>query len=132
MPGACGNSSWVRKVSRTFCCPSSSPNMACRIPQVQEQAPDAILVAKDGYAVASTVEGNEFVVANTVAKTSLGSHGFLSTAPKMNALCVLSGNGIPHGEKLTDVENIDIAPTMAELFGLKDFPADGKPLVPIK
>ena len=69
-------------------------------PREYTQAPDAILVAKDGYAVSSTVAGENFVVANTEAKTSLGSHGFIASLPKMNALLVLSGAGIRAGESL--------------------------------
>lgn len=101
------------------------------LPREYRSAPDAVLVAKDGYAVSSTAVGDEFVVPNTVARTSLGSHGFLSTYPKMNALCVLSGRDIPHGKKLAGVQNIAIAPTIAHLLGLKSFAADGKPLLPL-
>lgn len=97
-------------------------------PREYSQAPDAILVAKDGYAVSNSVDGDAFVAPNTEARTSLGSHGFLSKFPKMNAMCVLSGRGIRQGEKLQDVENIDVAPTIATLLGLKEFSADGKPL----
>ena len=100
------------------------------LPQPREyaQAPDAVLVAKDGYAVSASVEGDTFVASNTEAKTSLGSHGFLSGSKKMNALCVLSGNGIRKGGQLEQVENIDVAPTVAKLLGLEGFSADGQPL----
>ncbi len=97
-------------------------------PREYAPAPDAVLVAKDGYSVSASVEGDTFVATNTEARTSLGSHGFISTLEKMNALCVLSGCGIRAGVELEGVENIDIAPTIAQLLGLKDFPADGKVL----
>ncbi|HEV7282056.1 MAG TPA: ectonucleotide pyrophosphatase/phosphodiesterase [Pirellulaceae bacterium] len=97
-------------------------------PREYAQAPDAILVAKDGYAVSGTVEGEAFVAGNVEAKTSLGSHGFVSDLAKMNALCVLSGAGIKEGARLTDVENIDVAATIAKLLHLPDFACDGKPL----
>jgi predicted AlkP superfamily pyrophosphatase or phosphodiesterase len=97
-------------------------------PREYSQAPDAVLVAKDGYAVSASVEGDTFVTTNTEAKTALGSHGFVSESKKMNALCVLSGRGIRQGVKLEHVENIDIAPTIAKLLGLDKFSADGKPL----
>jgi hypothetical protein len=44
---------------------------------------------------------------------------------------VLSGRGIPHGKKVAGVENIAIAPTIAQLLGLQDFAADGKSLLPV-
>ncbi|WP_425613956.1 alkaline phosphatase family protein [Anatilimnocola sp. NA78] len=97
-------------------------------PREYNQAPDAVLVAKDGYAVSGSAEGETFVTTNIEAKTSLGSHGFISTMPKMNAICVLSGNSIQPGIKLPDVENIDLAPTIAQLLGIQNFPADGKVL----
>ncbi|HTN74061.1 MAG TPA: alkaline phosphatase family protein [Pirellulaceae bacterium] len=97
-------------------------------PREYSQAPDAVLVAKDGYAVSNSVEGETFVVTNVEGKTSLGSHGFLSTLPKMNAVCVLSGHGIRGGAKLTKVENIDVTPTIAHLLGIERFAADGKVL----
>ena len=98
-------------------------------PRDYRQSPDAILVAADGYSVAGTVEGETLVTTSTEAKTSLGSHGFISTLPKMKALCVLSGAGIRSGSHLPTVENIDITPTIAELLNLEYPHSDGKPLV---
>ena len=97
-------------------------------PREYSQAPDAVLVAKDGYSVANTIEGETLIASHTEAKTSLGSHGFIASLDKMNALCVLSGLGIRPGHKLPQAKNIDIAPTIAQLLGLKDFAADGKVL----
>jgi predicted AlkP superfamily pyrophosphatase or phosphodiesterase len=97
-------------------------------PREYAPAPDAVMVAKEGYAVSGSVEGDSFVTSHTEAKTSLGSHGFISTMKKMNAVCVLSGKGIRKGAALEDVENIDIAPTIARLLELDSFEADGKVL----
>ncbi len=97
-------------------------------PREYHQSPDAILVAADGYAVASAVDGDTLVASNTEAGTAIGSHGFLASLPKMKATCVLSGAGIRPGTHLSMVENIDIAPTIAQLLGI-DYPdADGQPL----
>jgi len=98
-------------------------------PRDYEQSPDAILVARDSYAVSGSVDGDTLVALNTEAKTSIGSHGFLSTLPKMKALCVLSGAGIKSGATLTTIENTTIAPTAAAMLGLKLPNADGQPLV---
>ena len=97
-------------------------------PREYPQSPDAVLVAKDGYGVSAAVEGDDLVASNTEAKTALGSHGFVSSNSKMNALCVLSGQDIRQGAKLQGVENIDIAPTIARLLKIEGFEADGKPL----
>jgi hypothetical protein len=46
----------------------------------------------------------------------------------MKALCVLSGAGIRPGAHLPTVENIDIAPTIAELLDIQYPGSDGQPL----
>lgn len=97
-------------------------------PREYNQAPDAILVAKDGYVVSASVEGNSLVTSSTEAKSAVGSHGFVSTFSKMNALCVLSGSNIQAGKQLKDVENIDIAPTIANLLGIDNLESDGTPI----
>ncbi|QDS95730.1 Type I phosphodiesterase / nucleotide pyrophosphatase [Roseimaritima multifibrata] len=97
-------------------------------PREYSQSPDAILVAADGHSVSGSVTGDTLVASNTEARTAIGSHGFLSTMPKMKAMCILSGAGIPPGTHLSTIENIDIAPTVAQILGL-DYPsADGKAL----
>jgi predicted AlkP superfamily pyrophosphatase or phosphodiesterase len=82
----------------------------------------------DGYGVSGTVDGDDFVTTNVEARVALGTHGFLSHSPKMNAVCVLWGRGIQPGAKVEQAENIDVAPTIARLLGLAKFTADGRPL----
>jgi predicted AlkP superfamily pyrophosphatase or phosphodiesterase len=95
-------------------------------PREYSQAPDLVLVAKDGYGVAGSAEGETFVALGTEAKVSAGSHGFVSTERKMNAVCVLSGCGIRPGVRLKNVENIDLAPTIARSLDLSGLSADGR------
>ena len=95
-------------------------------PREYSQAPDLVLVAKDGYGVAGMAEGEDFVKSGVEARVSAGSHGFVSTMKKMNAVCVISGRGIRSGVHLPEIENIDIAPTAAHLLGLSGFTADGR------
>jgi len=97
-------------------------------PREYDQAPDAILVAKDGYAVSGAVTGETLIATYEEAQTSLGSHGFLAKLKKMNAMCILSGAGIRSGIKLQGVDNTAIAPTIAKLLGLKYPNTDGRPL----
>lgn len=75
---------------------------------------DLVLVAKESYTVNGAATGDEFVSVN---QSTTGSHGFLSTEPKMNALFVAAGAGIKPGVKLTTVDNVDLAPTAAKLLG---------------
>ena len=98
-------------------------------PREYKQTPDAILVAKDGYAVSGAVAGETLVATFEEARTSYGSHGFLAKLPKMKAMCILSGAGVRSGIKLPEVNNTVIAPTIAKLLGLKYPNAEGKPLL---
>ena len=97
-------------------------------PREYAQSPDLVLVAKDGYGVSGLAEGDAFVTTQVLGRVSFGSHGFLSTIPKMNAVCVISGRGVRPGTSVEQAENIDIAPTVARLLGLTEFPADGHAL----
>lgn len=100
-------------------------------PREYRPAPDLVLVAKEGYGVSGSVEGDDFVTTHTEARTSLGSHGFLARNPKMNGICVVAGRGIRPGVVVQKAENIDVAPTAARLLGLADFEADGRVLTEI-
>lgn len=95
-------------------------------PREYGQAPDLVVVAKDGFGVSGSAEGETLVAAGTEARVAAGSHGFVSTEPKMNAVCVLAGNAIRPGVRLSGVENIDVAPTIAAILGLRDLDADGR------
>ena len=97
-------------------------------PREYSQAPDLVLVAQDGYGVSGSADGETFVVSNAEGRVSAGSHGFLAKLPKMNAVCVISGDGVRAGARLEKVENIDIAPTAARILGLKEFGATGRVL----
>lgn len=95
------------------------------LPQPREypQMADLILVAKDGYGISATATGEDFVI---TSEGTPGTHGFLSTNPKMNATFIASGLGVRRGETIESVENIDLSPTIAHLLGI-DFPhVDGK------
>ncbi|WP_165072876.1 alkaline phosphatase family protein [Paludisphaera rhizosphaerae] len=74
---------------------------------------DVIIAVKDGYAVGGAFTGDDLLQSHE----QKGTHGFLSTEPKMNALFVASGVGIKPGARLPFVENIDIAATAAYLLG---------------
>ncbi len=108
--------------------PNQYDQVGLQHPREYRQSPDAILVAAEGYSVSGSVSGETLVASHTEAGTSIGSHGFLSSLPKMKAMCILSGAGIRQGGHLETIENIDVAPTVAKLLKL-DYPnADGQAL----
>jgi predicted AlkP superfamily pyrophosphatase or phosphodiesterase len=95
-------------------------------PGKNPQMADLVLAAKEDYAFSGLEMIKESVV--PTREGGAGSHGYLSTISKMNALFIAAGRGIAKGKTIGLVENIDIAPTAAYLLG-ENFPnADGKVL----
>jgi predicted AlkP superfamily pyrophosphatase or phosphodiesterase len=94
-------------------------------PAESRQAPDLILAAAEGYGFSADATGEEFVVPG---EGTPGTHGFLSTNPKMNATFVAAGAGIRKDAKPGVIDNVDVAPTIARLLGIDLPDTDGKPL----
>jgi predicted AlkP superfamily pyrophosphatase or phosphodiesterase len=90
-------------------------------PKRDPHAPDMVLFAELGYFFGDTAAGG---------KSELkGSHGYDSRLPDMHAVFIACGAGIKPGTKLGEINNTDVAPTIAKLLGLEIPNADGKPLV---
>jgi len=96
------------------------PSLGLPIPSVSDQAPDFVITAQSDYAFSGD-PGEEFV---TPVATG-GTHGFLNTDPKMQAIFIAWGNGIPKGVRLGSISNLDVAPTIAALLGFKMRQAKG-------
>ena len=94
-------------------------------PTQSRQAPDIVLAAKDGYGFNGDATGEEFVTTN---EGTPGTHGFLSTNPRMNAVFVAAGAGIQPRTRLGVIENTSVAPTIATLLGVSLPDVDGQPL----
>jgi predicted AlkP superfamily pyrophosphatase or phosphodiesterase len=60
-------------------------------------------------------EGKRFVTEPTEG----GIHGYLNTDPRMQAIFIAWGAGIPGGIRLNTISNLDVAPTIAALLGLE-------------
>jgi predicted AlkP superfamily pyrophosphatase or phosphodiesterase len=88
---------------------------------------DLVLAAAEGYAFSGSATGEDFVVP-VGPYTNRGYHGYLASDSKMDAALVIAGRGVRRGSKIGLVENVDIAPTIAQLLGQKLERADGKVL----
>jgi predicted AlkP superfamily pyrophosphatase or phosphodiesterase len=77
---------------------------------------DLILSAKDGYSFSGISAGDALISGN---RGKTGSHGYLSTNPKMNGLFVAAGPGIHSGVKLDTIDNVDVAPTIGRILDVK-------------
>ena len=94
-------------------------------PSATEQMGVLFVTPKDGYAFAAPADGAVVVDA---PEGSLGAHGYPATDPDLSALFLASGAGIRAGVTLGVIDNVDVAPTMAELLGVKLENVDGKVL----
>ncbi|MBI3696773.1 MAG: alkaline phosphatase family protein [Acidobacteria bacterium] len=92
-------------------------------PARYDQMADLVLTAKNGYAFAAGWDGD---VVTTTERG--GQHGYLSTDPDMDAMFLAWGYGIRPGVQLERVANVDLAPTIAALLGLKMEGVAGKKL----
>ena len=98
-------------------------------PSADPQAGALFLTAKNGYAFSGSATGETSVV--DAPEGSLGTHGYVSTDPDIQALFIASGRGIKPGVKLESVDNVDVAPTAAKLLGVELKNVDGKVLTQI-
>ena len=57
-----------------------------------------------------------------------GTHGYLNTDPKMQAIFVAWGAGIASGVRLDKISNLDVAPTIAVILGIDMRTAKGHAL----
>src|ERR1051325_6121694 len=87
-------------------------------PEMNDGAGDLVIFAKSGYAFQQGAAGErEIVPASEV--NYLGTHGYPNTDPELDGVFLAWGYGIKGGGRLPRMENIDVAPTVAELLGGK-------------
>ena len=90
------------------------------VPAASDQAPDLVLAATNDYMFSNESDGD---LVTQVA--SGGTHGYINTDPKMQAIFIAWGAGIPKGVRLNSISNLDVAPTIAVLLGLEMKQAKG-------
>lgn len=93
-------------------------------PDKDPQSPRVLLFAKSGYAFGGGRTGGNVVTRPTQG----GGHGYASSDPEMDAIFIASGYGIRKGTVVDRVRNIDIAPTLASLLGVRMENVDGRAL----
>ncbi len=79
-----------------------------------DQAPDLVLAATSDYCFGGEAEGRYLTEG-----TEGGTHGYVNTDPKMQAIFLAWGVGVPKGVQLGNITNLDVAPTIAAMLGLE-------------
>lgn len=106
------------------------PALGMPTPEQNDQMSDLVLVGKSGYAFTGSHLGDE-AVTDVTADVYPGHHGYLNTDPQLDGVFIAWGYGIKPGVKLERVRNLDVAPTVAALLGLKLPNVDGRVLTEI-
>ncbi len=96
-------------------------------PEQNDQMADLFVVAKDGYAFTHYPTGND-VVTDVTPEVYPGHHGYLASDPKLDGTFIAWGHGVKRGAQLGEIRNVDVAPTVATLLGLKMENVDGRVL----
>ena len=86
-------------------------------PKQNPQMADVVLTAAEGYSLSDAANGD--LVYLPKAENIRGTHGYDPNLPQLKATFIAWGAGIKPGVKLGPVANIDVAPTIAALLGLK-------------
>ena len=92
-------------------------------PATNRQMGDLLLVAGQNYTFSDESMEDESI---TPLPISLGSHGYLSTDGRMDGVLIAWGRHVPARTRLSRVDIIDIAPTIAAILGEALPGADGK------
>lgn len=106
--------------------PDQYPKYGLADPTKDKNMADLVLSAKSGYSFGDSLAGGLVVTPKT--EQVRGSHGYDPNQPALHGTLVTWGAGIKAGTTIERAENIDVAPTMATLLGLKMEGADGRSL----
>jgi predicted AlkP superfamily pyrophosphatase or phosphodiesterase len=99
-----------------------------KTPDQNPQEPDIFVAAKEGYSFADNPASKDLI---TPAGGVKGTHGALASNPLMDAIFVAWGAAIKPGVKIPRIRNVDVAPTMAAVLGLKMTDVEGRVLTEI-
>lgn len=107
--------------------PSEYAALGLSTPAQNDQMADLFVVAKDGYAFTHQPTGDE-AVTDLTPEVYPGHHGYLASDPQLNGMFVAWGHGVKPGAKLGAIRNVDVAPTVAALLGLRMKDVEGRVL----
>lgn len=96
-------------------------------PETNGESPDLVLLTNPGYSFDGQVTGEAIAAAGGLK----GSHGHDPAPAYMHAMFIAAGTGIKPGVRLEQINNVDVAPTIARVMGLAMKDVDGRVLTEI-
>jgi predicted AlkP superfamily pyrophosphatase or phosphodiesterase len=109
--------------------PSSEFAKYGHVPPGQDsRQPDIIVAAREGYSFIDSPASKELI---TPVASTRGNHGHDPRHGFMDAAFIAWGAGIKPGVRLPRIRNLDVAPTMAAVLGLKMENVEGRVLTEI-
>ncbi|MEY4938883.1 MAG: hypothetical protein RIQ93_618 [Verrucomicrobiota bacterium] len=97
-------------------------------PDRNPHEPDLFVAAKEGYSFTESGTAKDLI---TPVGSVKGTHGSHPKNPLMDATFIAWGAGIKPGVKVPRIRNVDVAPTMAAVLGIKMDQVDGRVLTEI-
>lgn len=94
-------------------------------PDQDPREPDIFVAAKEGYAFGENAASKELI---TPAGSTKGTHGNWNQNPALDATFVAWGAAIKPGTKLGRIRNVDVAPSIAAILGVKMENVEGRVL----
>ena len=104
---------------------NEGPTLGMPTPAENAGMGDLVLYPKAGYAFKNDAAGDTITA---VSVNYGGTHGYFNGDPELDGIFIASGRGIKKGIVLERMANLDVAPTIAKLMGLKMPPMDGRVL----
>lgn len=109
---------------RTVVTPDHFAEYGFAPPSVNPQSPDFVVFAANGFAMTNT--DGDITPKKQTALT--GAHGYPNTEPLMQEIFIASGRGIKAAGEVPAFKNLNVAPTIASLLGIKMPNIDGVPV----
>jgi predicted AlkP superfamily pyrophosphatase or phosphodiesterase len=95
--------------------PERYPALGLPDPSNDPQMGDLVLFPKSGYEFTSGKIGP----VSAPVTPPVGAHGYINSDPEMDAIFIAFGAGIHAGVAIDRISNMDVAPTVAALLGIR-------------
>ncbi len=101
------------------------PTLGMPTPAENQGMGDLVLFAKPSYAFKGDADPETLVAPS---QNYQGTHGYPTSDPELDGIFIAQGRGIQQGVTMKRIANLDVAPTVAQLLGLKIPNAEGRVL----